>query len=155
MVTKKLIPGYTNYYATAEGDIYRLIGGRYRRLLACKGKKGYLTVNIPDTTGIKHRRKVHRLIAITFIPNPHNYPNICHKDNNPQNNHIDNLYWGTQSMNMQQMVNDGRQRKSKVNMKYASKVMGLLHEGLTPMEILRHLPGLSSTSLYRIIKRNK
>lgn len=39
--------------------------------------------------------KVHRLVAQAFIPNPKNYPIINHKDENPSNNHINNLEWCT------------------------------------------------------------
>ena len=53
---------------------------------------------------------VHRLVGIAYISNPNNLPNVCHKDNNPSNNSVDNLYWGTQSDNMQQMSTDNRWR---------------------------------------------
>lgn len=36
---------------------------------------------------------VHRLVAITFIPNPDNLPEVNHKDENPLNSHVDNLEW--------------------------------------------------------------
>jgi hypothetical protein len=36
---------------------------------------------------------VHRLVAITFIPNPDNFPEVNHKDENPLNSHVDNLEW--------------------------------------------------------------
>ena len=36
---------------------------------------------------------VHRLVAMTFIPNPNNFPMINHKDENKQNNRADNLEW--------------------------------------------------------------
>lgn len=53
---------------------------------------------------------VHRLVALSFIPNPNNLPNVCHVDNNPLNNSVDNLYWGTQKDNITQMVSDNRHR---------------------------------------------
>jgi len=43
---------------------------------------------------------VHRLIAIAFIPNPHNYATINHMDGNKLNNDISNLEWCTQPENL-------------------------------------------------------
>ena len=42
---------------------------------------------------------IHRLVAIAFIPNEHDYPEINHKDENPKNNHVDNLEWCTSEYN--------------------------------------------------------
>lgn len=36
---------------------------------------------------------VHRLMASAFIPNPNNYPEVNHKDENPCNNSLENLEW--------------------------------------------------------------
>jgi len=56
--------------------------------------KGYeyvvLTVN---AKGIQ--KKVHRLVAMAFIPNPDNLPMVNHKDECKANNHVDNLEWCT------------------------------------------------------------
>ena len=46
---------------------------------------------------IKH--PVHRLVAITYIPNPDNLPLVNHKDENKQNNNINNLEWVTVQQN--------------------------------------------------------
>lgn len=51
---------------------------------------------------------IHRLVAENFISNPNNYPVVMHIDDNPANNHISNLQWGTKKMNTKQMVNKGR-----------------------------------------------
>lgn len=50
--------------------------------------------------GKLQRFYVHRLVALTFIDNPHNYPNINHKDENRLNNCVENLEWCTQKYNV-------------------------------------------------------
>lgn len=57
-------------------------------------KFGYAIVNI----GGKNRR-VHRLVAEAFIPNPDNLPQVNHKDENKTNNNVDNLEWCTARYN--------------------------------------------------------
>ncbi len=38
-------------------------------------------------------RKIHRLVAIAFLPNPNGYLQINHKDEDPTNNNVENLEW--------------------------------------------------------------
>lgn len=140
----RAIPGYPGYYATIEGDILKKRGNSFFKLTPSKVHNDYYTVKII------HRVKVHRLVALTFIPNPNNYPIVCHKDNNPCNNRAENLYWGTQSHNMQQMVRDGRQRKSKI-VNYKTEVLLLHSHGFSISEIAESV-AISKTSVNRIIK---
>lgn len=62
-------------------------------------KNGYkittLTVN-----GNAKDFKVHRLVAYMFLKNDNNYPIVNHKDENPTNNHVDNLEWCTYKDNI-------------------------------------------------------
>ncbi len=44
--------------------------------------------------------KVHRMVAITFILNPHSYPEVNHIDNDPTNNAASNLEWCDHQYNM-------------------------------------------------------
>ncbi len=44
--------------------------------------------------------KLHRLIALTFLPNPDNLPQVNHKDGNKFNNSLDNLEWVSASENV-------------------------------------------------------
>lgn len=65
---------------------------------------GYYTVCL----GRGNRRLVSRLVAEAFIPNPDNLPIVRHLDDDPTNNHVENLAWGTQVDNMQDCVRHGR-----------------------------------------------
>jgi len=68
--------------------------------------------------GKRHKRLVSRLVAIHFISNPHNYPVVRHNDDNPQNNHVSNLSWGTYKDNSEDMVKRNRQAKGEKNGMY-------------------------------------
>lgn len=63
-----------------------------------KNKNGYLTIKLYKN-GIKTGYLIHRLVAIAFIPNPNNYPEVNHKDENPSNPKIENLEWCTGKYN--------------------------------------------------------
>ena len=77
---------------------------------------------------------VHRLVAIAFIPNPDNLPQINHKDLDPKNNHVSNLEWITGLGNIlhyKQIVSktghigitfDKKENKYRVRMKVGNRM---------------------------------
>jgi hypothetical protein len=44
-------------------------------------------------------RRVHRLVAQLYLPNPDNLPLVHHRDGDRHNPHVDNLEWVTDSQN--------------------------------------------------------
>ena len=58
---------------------------------------GYLYVSLCKPL---KRFSIHRLVAEAFIQNPDNLPEVNHKDENPTNNHVDNLEWCTNKYNI-------------------------------------------------------
>lgn len=61
--------------------------------------KGYKAVCLFNSHDIRKQIKVHRIVALHFVDNPNNYPEINHLDGNKANNHDWNLEWATQSIN--------------------------------------------------------
>ena len=69
-------------------------------------KQEYLSVSI-SKDGKSKRFKIHRLIAIEFIPNPENKPIVNHIDGNKYNNAIYNLEWCTHAENCNHAIETG------------------------------------------------
>lgn len=91
------IQDYPNYLVYEDGRIWSEKTQKF--LKPSCNKKGYSSVELFNEKGSK-RLLIHRLVALAFIPNPDNLPQINHKDENPRNNHIDNLEWCTAKYNM-------------------------------------------------------
>ncbi len=95
-VESKKIPDYPNYSATIDGRIFSHNTNKF--MAQNKNVEGYVRLNLCNKDGEK-KFLVHRLIAITFIPNPKNKLQVNHIDSNKENNHVDNLEWSTNREN--------------------------------------------------------
>ena len=77
-------------------------------------KSGYLSVELFDENGKSKRLLIHRLVAMAYIPNPENLPQVNHIDENPLNNAVSNLEWCTAKYNMN-YGNGAKTRHSKID----------------------------------------
>lgn len=84
------IPDFEGYQATKSGKIWSKKSNKF--LQGGIDEKGYLRYCLQTKEGQKSVRG-HQLIALTFIPNPNNYLQVNHKDENKKNNNVDNLEW--------------------------------------------------------------
>ncbi len=88
----KTVSGYSNYEVSNFGNVKNKITNK---LLKPCLKSGYLCLSLTDNDGERKFFKIHRLVALTFIPNPDNKKTVNHKDHNKTNNKLDNLEWAT------------------------------------------------------------
>lgn len=95
------IPGFEMfcdaYYVTREGDV---LGFQGKMKPGHSGRgRSYKIVTLRTKNGERKHFRVHRLVALAFIPNPEGKPQVNHLDEDPTNNHIDNLEWATNQEN--------------------------------------------------------
>lgn len=99
----KDIVGYEGLYQISNfGNVKSL---NYRRTKKAKvmipkiNNSGYKWVELSDGR-FKKQLLIHRLVAMAFLENPNNYPEVNHKDENTLNNEVDNLEWCTHLYNV-------------------------------------------------------
>lgn len=95
----RLIPGTNNYYASKDGRIQSDTGKRLRILSQWEDSRGYMRVKV-KFKGKSTSCSVHRLVALTFIPNPKNKPQVNHKNGNKKDNSVSNLEWNSCAENV-------------------------------------------------------
>ena len=101
----KDIDGFEGLYQVSDcGAVKSLC--KTERKLKPRMCKGYETVCLCKN-GVRNYRRINRLVAIAFIPNPENKPEVNHKDGNKRNNTVSNLEWCTASENQRHARSTG------------------------------------------------
>lgn len=101
----KTIDGYNNYKVSNYGNVMNI--KTHKLLNGQNNGKGYLHVMLYDENHNAKCIMIHRLVALAFIPNPNDLPQINHIDENKKNNRVDNLEWVTSEQN----INHGTHNK--------------------------------------------
>ena len=104
------IIGAIEHWIDIDGSVYAIDrrNNQKPRLM----KKAQSEVHGYKYCGIKYKngkvitKRVHRLVAEAFIPNPNGYRIVGHKNNIKSDNRVENLYWTTTKENTQKAFDD-------------------------------------------------
>lgn len=121
----KQIPGQDNYQVSSMGrvrTIDRMVPNKKRnrelfyyflkgRVMKPKLQGGYLKIHLRGDNP-KHI-SVHRLVALTFIPNDLNKEHVNHKNSIKTDNRVCNLEWNTPKENVNHSIMAGTTKPAK------------------------------------------
>ena len=172
----KDIPGYEGRYAvTKDGRVWshrkktsvgknggvRIDGNKWLILTESNPGRGYQRIALVDYSGNRKMLSVHRLVAITYIPNPDNLPFINHKNGVTTDNRVENLEWCDAKGNSVHAFNNGciktpdqageNNSQAKMNIQDVRNIRRLSEQGIGDTEISRTL-NLSRNSVKGVTK---
>ncbi|OZI74551.1 HNH endonuclease [Bordetella genomosp. 12] len=118
MSEMKIIPGFGGLYATtADGRVWsfprKWIGMRGQtfshdgKWLKTPLSLGYPVARLTDSAGKQRTMLVHRLVALSWLPNPHGLPEVNHINGDPADPRAENLEWCTRSHNVRHAYRNG------------------------------------------------
>lgn len=103
----KDVVGFEGFYKVSNfGRIYSI---RNKRVLTLKKNVSHTYMEVElNVSGKPYYFRVHRLVALAFLPNPLSLPYVNHKDCCKQNNKVWNLEWISASNNCNHAIAHGR-----------------------------------------------
>ena len=142
------------YMVSDNGQVYSLVSRKMLRSFASKG--GYLQYALYKG---KKRKIVlaHRLVAIAFIENPGNKPEVDHINTNRTDNRAANLRWVTKKENQ----NNPLSLKKHLGNKYAKKRVAVYKDGVLISEFETQLEAANFVGLkkctisYHLLSKGK
>ena len=146
------IPGLVGYHITRGGTLYSRFDrsghltprmgyprngkpGTYHMLMWVKVKphtnqRGYLFKQIKGKCYY-----IHRLVALAYIPNPDNKPEVDHINNNKADNRVENLRWVTAKENSKHITESGNRKCQKLTNENAEEIAIKFSKGVSITKI--------------------
>lgn len=107
------VVGFEGFYAvTDNGKVFSYHGNNPTKLSQGEGTDGHPFV-VLKYKGEQTFKNVHRAMAEAFLDNPENKEQVRHLDDDPKNNVLSNLAWGSHQDNVDDMVKNGNSARGE------------------------------------------
>lgn len=106
------VPGYPGYRISTHGEVFGKRSDTAGGLSFDIGEQGHrrVTMHRSGSPRSGDRELVHRLMLTTFVRPARKGEQACHRNGDPSDNRLSNLYWGTQSDNWRDRISHGNGR---------------------------------------------
>lgn len=160
----KEVPEYNGYYFISSlgrlKSIDRKVRGKDGRVFTKSGS----FISQHDRSGYKHSELnlyssgkkwyIHRLVAIAFIPNPENKPQVNHKNCIRHHNWLSNLEWMTHSENCKHVFRVGKHSSGVIDDSCLEELKYMVESGMPYGEIREYfgIKDKSNSTIYKYIR---
>ena len=153
----KEIPGYEGMYVVSKsGKVYSL-PRRGRKLKQLKPADnmlaGYLRVSLTKN-GRTKLTYIHRVVALTYIPNPQNKEMVNHIDADKTNNNLSNLEWVTSMENHTHAFELGLYPNRIIHPSKKPEIYAMVRQGI-PISKVAEMYGLKPGGVKSLVSRYK
>ncbi|AYV77163.1 MAG: HNH endonuclease [Barrevirus sp.] len=109
LIGMEQIPGFDNYFVSKDARVYSTISETFIEINIEKYKTNNRRVRIKIYNNDNERKSMElsRLVALTYLENPENKPEVNHKDGDWYNNNLSNLEWNTKKENTDHAIENG------------------------------------------------
>ena len=147
MIEWRKVVGYPSFEVSNKGQIVGPSGSILTPMMTGRKRKQYPTIRLSTKPRID--KKVHILVLEAFIgPCPEGMIG-CHYDDNPKNNLLNNLYWGSHSEN-------GKDKcRNTPNAERARQIKVLLAKGEQSQRSIACIYGVSEQLICDIKKKRR
>lgn len=147
----KRIINFPGYFVDKNGIVYSQKQNKTKIIKQWLNQDGYARVSL-SKNNIQYNFLVSRLVAIHFIDNPNNLPQVNHINKDKLCNKVENLEWCINLYNQQHSWKNGRKAKGKSkNLKEKNEIISQLYEYYSTRQLGRMF-GLNQSTVSRIIK---
>lgn len=122
--------------------------------------KGYFVICITRAGNRRYSFKVHRCVALAFLgPGSEEKKLVCHKNDNPLDNRVENLYWGSAKDNSSDQATNNKQvrgercRISKLTADVVRAIRSEYTQGRISQQELARQHGVGQTAISAVLRR--